>query len=226
MRRVGGLGQNVRGRRYPEPVIASLTGTVQALGLDRVVLDVGGVGFCVLATPDTLAGLHVGAAAQLLISMLVREDSLTLYGFRTAAEREAFDIVRSITGIGPKTALALLATLQPEDLYAAVRSQDVKAVQRVPGIGAKIAGRVLLELGGRIPPTPADPGSSVVAAAPGDQAGEQVVEALMGLGYPAKTAEAAVAQVRSDLPAQEVDGDPDAAGLLRAALRLIGGKRV
>lgn len=211
-------------------MIASLRGTVQALGLDRVVLDVGGVGFCVLATPETLADLRVGEVTQLLVSMLVREDALTLYGFRTDAEREAFDIVRSITGIGPKTALALLATLQPEDLYAAVRNQDVKAVQRVPGIGAKIAGRVLLELGGRIPPVPADPRTGNAARVRGDDVSEQVVAALVGLGYPAKTAESAIGQVLADAASEATSSgapdDWDAAGLLRAALRLIGGKRV
>jgi len=212
-------------------VIASLRGTVQALGLDRVVLDVGGVGFCVLATPDTLASLRVGESAQLLISMLVREDALTLYGFPSAAEREAFDIVRSITGIGPKTALALLATLQPAELYEAVRNQDVKVVQRVPGIGAKIAGRVLLELGGRLPPMPEETATGTAPRVDGGEVAEQVVAALVGLGYPAKTAENAVEQVQANRAEDSADAgsaavELDAAGLLRAALRLIGGKRV
>lgn len=202
-------------------MIASLTGTVQTLGLDRVVLDVGGVGFLVFATPGTLAALRVGERAGLLISMIVREEALTLYGFKTPEERDAFEIVRTINGIGAKTALALLATLEPADLYKAVRDQDVKAIQRVPGIGAKIAGRVLLELGGRLPPMD-DVGTT--AAGPAGQSGitvrSQVVEALVGLGYPVKTAESAVDGVMDD------DGAAtDAAVVLRAALRAIGGKR-
>lgn len=228
-------------------MIASLRGTVQALELDRVVLDVGGVGFAVLATPGTLAGLRLGQTAQLLISMLVREDALTLYGFATPEERSAFDIVRAINGIGPKTALSLLATLEPADLYRAVRDQNVKAIQAVPGIGAKIASRVLLELGGRLPPAPDEAGEAgaPTSSVRPDAVQAQVVEALVGLGYAAKTAEAAVEQAVAAAGASEIEqagvhsgaeqgpaaaqasgtSQADAATLLRAALRMIGGRR-
>jgi Holliday junction DNA helicase RuvA len=204
-------------------VIASLTGVVSHVTLDRAVLDVGGVGYLVLATPATLAGLRVGQEARLATTLVVREDSMTLYGFADAAEREIFETAQSVSGVGPRIALAMLAVHTPDALRRAVATQDVKALTRVPGIGAKGAQRIVLELSGKLGAPDALPAGAAPAAAPGDRR-DQVVEALVGLGWTAKVAEDAVAAVLADSGA-EVVAEADVAATLRAALRSLGGRR-
>ncbi|PZR52724.1 Holliday junction branch migration protein RuvA [Xylanimonas oleitrophica] len=206
-------------------MIASLAGVVEHVSLDRAVIDVGGVGYLVHATPATLAGLRVGERAHLATTLVVREDSMTVYGFADAEEREVFETVQSVSGIGPRIALALLAVHTPDALRRAVHTQDVKALTRVPGIGAKGAQRIVLELSGKLA-APDDGAAAGGAAAPvraGDRR-DQVVEALVGLGYPAKVAEEAVAAVLSDAGAETV-AEADVASTLRAALRSLGGRR-
>jgi holliday junction DNA helicase RuvA len=208
------------------PVIASLAGTVAHLGLDRAVVDVGGVGYLVHATPATLAGLRVGEHARLATSLVVREDSMTLYGFADADERAVFETVQSVGGIGPRIALAMLAVLTPDALRRALATQDVKAITRVPGIGPKGAQRIVLELGDKL----GLPGSDGVPAAAGSTGGvasdrrDQVVEALVGLGWPAKVAEEAVASVVAESGAEQVT-EAEVPGTLRAALQSLGGRR-
>jgi Holliday junction DNA helicase RuvA len=206
-------------------VIASLTGVVSHVTLDRAVLDVGGVGYLVLATPATLAGLRVGQEARLATTLVVREDSMTLYGFADAAEREIFETAQSVSGVGPRIALAMLAVHTPDALRRAVATQDVKALTRVPGIGAKGAQRIVLELSGRLgaPDAEAPAGAAPTVLAPGDRR-DQVVEALVGLGWTAKVAEDAVATVLADAGADAV-AEADVAATLRAALRSLGGRR-
>ncbi|WP_159796392.1 Holliday junction branch migration protein RuvA [Puerhibacterium puerhi] len=206
-------------------MIASLTGVVSHVTLDRAVLDVGGVGYLVLATPATLAGLRVGQEAHLATTLVVREDSMTLYGFADAAEREIFETVQSVSGVGPRIALAMLAVHTPDAIRRAVATQDVKALTRVPGIGAKGAQRIVLELSGKLaaPDAEAPEGAAAPEAAPGDRR-DQVVEALVGLGWTAKVAEEAVATVLADSGAEAVS-DADVAATLRAALRSLGGRR-
>src|SRR5690349_2940372 len=131
-------------------VIASLRGRVASVRLDSVVLEVGGVGLLVQATPGTLAELRPGQEAQLSTSMVVREDALTLFGFADADERDVFETVQTVSGIGPRLALAMLAVHTPEGLRAAVASQDLTALMRVPGIGRKGAQRIVLELTDRL----------------------------------------------------------------------------
>jgi Holliday junction DNA helicase RuvA len=202
-------------------VIASVTGTVQALRLDAAVVEVGGIGMLVQATPATLAGLRLGQRGTLHTSLVVREDSLTLYGFAEADEREVFEIVQTVSGVGPRLALAMLAVHSPDGLRRAVADEDYGALQRVPGIGRKGAQRIVLELGDRLgPPAPAAGRAPTVAI--GDHR-DQVVDALVGLGWQARTAQEAVTTVL------EGSTDPvaadEVAGLLRAALRTLGGAR-
>ncbi|WP_263311478.1 Holliday junction branch migration protein RuvA [Brachybacterium atlanticum] len=202
-------------------MIASLTGRVVRLDLDALVLEVAGIGYLVRTTPQALAATRHGAELTLHTELVVREDSLTLYGFPQAEEAETFRIVQSVTGIGPRTALAVLAVLDPEELRRAVAEQDVKTITRTPGIGPKVAGRMLLELGGKLPaPSEASPEA---ASAPGTAPGgpdADVVEALVGLGWAEKAARSAVEAAR-----EEGGEQVDAAALLRTALRGLGGHR-
>jgi len=203
-------------------VIASVTGTVQAVRLDAAVVAVGGLGLRVQATPATLAGLRTGAQATLHTSLVVREDSLTLYGFQDADERDVFEVVQTVSGVGPRLALAMLAVHGPGGLRRAVGDEDYGALQRVPGIGRKGAQRIVLELGDRLG-APAPAAGAPAPAVPAGDRREQVVEALVGLGWQTKTAQDAVAKVL-DGSTEPVAAD-QVAGLLRAALRTLGGAR-
>ncbi|GGI12022.1 Holliday junction branch migration protein RuvA [Isoptericola cucumis] len=209
-------------------MIASLTGTVTHVSLERVVLDVGGVGYLVHATPGTLAGLRVGERAQLHTTLVVREDSMTVYGFAEADEREVFETAQSVSGVGPRIALAMLAVMPPDALRRAVDSDDTAALRRVPGVGPKSAQRIVLELSGKLgAPSSGGPGAQETPTpASGDAGRDQVVEALVGLGWTAKVAQDAVDRVLAD---SATDGAPaapvDVAATLRAALRSLGGRR-
>lgn len=201
-------------------MIASVRGRVLQVRLDSAVLEVGGVGLLVQATPATLAELRTGAEAVLHTSLVVREESLTLFGFAAADDRDVFESVQTVSGIGARLALAMLAVHTPEGLRRAVAEEDLAALQRVPGIGRKGAQRIVLELGDRLGPP-----SQGASPAPADDAGAspdaghgQVVDALVGLGWNLKQAQDAVAAVSGP------DGvaGPDTPALLRAALRHLG----
>jgi len=196
-------------------VIAQLAGTVVHVGASAAVIEVGGMGLHVLSTPSTLAELRVGSVARLHTHLVVREDSLTLYGFGAASERDTFVALQNVQGVGPRLALAMLAVHSPRDLTAAVQAGDRAALEKVPGVGAKVAARLLLELGGKLvmPETDGSP------ARAGD-ARDQVAEALVGLGWNAKAAAKAVEGV-TDGPIDD-SAVPDT---LRAALQSLGGSR-
>lgn len=201
-------------------MIASVHGTVLAVRLDAAVVEVGGVGLLVQATPTTLAGLRVGQPARLFTSLVVREDALTLFGFADDDERDVFETLQTVSGVGPRLALAMLAVHTPDGLRRAVADEDLAALTRVPGIGRKGAQRIVLELGERLGvPTP---GAAAAAPMTSDHR-DQVVEALVGLGWPARAAQDAVAAVldgsSTPLGADEVPG------VLRAALRSLGSAR-
>ena len=203
-------------------MIATLRGRVVSVRLDSAVLEVGGVGLLAYATPGTLAGLRAGEQGELATSLVVREDSLTLYGFADADERDVFEAVQTVSGVGPRLALAMLAVHTPDGLRRAVAQEDLAALQRVPGIGRKGAQRIVLELADRLgAPSGTGPGQTAPAAAT-DRRGE-VVEALVGLGWNVRAAEDAVTTV---LPG---DAGPveasDVAAVLRGALRVLGGGR-
>jgi Holliday junction DNA helicase RuvA len=206
-------------------MIASVRGRVQAVRLDSAVVEVGGVGLLLLATPATLAGLRVGAEAELATSLVVREDSLTLFGFTDADERDVFETVQTVSGIGPRLALAMLAVHTPDGLRAAVAAQDLTALMKVPGIGRKGAQRIVLELTDRLgaPSSVGAPGADpAMTPAPAfGKLSEQVVEALVGLGWSAKPAAEAVEAVTAD-GACAAAAAGDVAAVLRAALRQLG----
>jgi Holliday junction DNA helicase RuvA len=200
-------------------VIASVRGRVLAVRLDAAVVEVGGVGLLVQATPATLAELRPGSEAELATSLVVREDALTLFGFADADERDVFEVVQTVSGIGPRLALAMLAVHTPDGLRAAVSAGDLTALMKVPGIGRKGAQRIVLELTDRLgAPTSAAPAAAPVTAGPAWR--DKVVDALVGLGWSAKQAADAVEAVAD--PDDDGNGAPDVPGTLRAALRHLG----
>lgn len=205
-------------------MIASVHGTVLAVRLDAAVVEVGGVGMLVQAAPATLAGLRVGQTALLHTQLVVREDSLTLFGFADADEREVFEVLQTVSGVGPRLALAMLAVHTPDGLRRAVAGEDLAALKRVPGIGHKGAQRIVLELADRlgVPRDTAAGAGAPVVTGPADRR-DQVVEALVGLGWNAKAAQDAVATVLDG--SDEPVGEAEVAGVLRAALRTLGGGR-
>ncbi|WP_448060669.1 Holliday junction branch migration protein RuvA [Cellulomonas hominis] len=204
-------------------MIASVHGMVLAVRLDAAVVEVGGVGLLLQATPATLAGLRVGSPARLATTLVVREDSLTLFGFADADEREVFEILQTVSGVGPRLALAMLAVHTPDGLRRAVVGEDLAALKRVPGIGHKGAQRIVLELADRLgPPTEAAPARGAGAVTEPDRR-DQVVDALVGLGWNARAAQDAVAGVLAGTEGP-LD-DAEVAGVLRAALRALGGGR-
>ena len=195
-------------------MIAFVRGTVADVTLSSAVLEVGGVGLELLCTPGTLATLRPGQPATLPTSMVVREDSLTLFGFLDDDEKTVFELVQTASGVGPKLAQAVLAVLSPDDLRRAVAAEDVKTLTRVPGIGQKGAQRIILELKDRL----GAPTGARAAAAPvvGEPWRDQVQQGLVGLGWSAKDAAGAV-----DAVAPEAGDSPDVGALLRAALRTL-----
>jgi Holliday junction DNA helicase RuvA len=196
-------------------VIAFVRGQVATVSLSSAVLEVGGVGLELMCTPGTLATLRPGQPATLPTSMVVREDSLTLFGFLDEEEKTVFELVQTASGVGPKLAQAVLAVLGPDELRRAIAGDDVKTLTRVPGIGQKGAQRIILELKDRIgaPVGSRATSSASVRSAPWR---DQVHEGLVGLGWPARDAEKAV-----DAVAPQAGDAPDVATLLRAALRTL-----
>ncbi|KGF20806.1 MULTISPECIES: Holliday junction branch migration protein RuvA [Micrococcaceae] len=205
-------------------MISQLRGTVTTLNLNSVVLDVGGVGYLVNAVPRTLGELTVGQEATLPTSLVVREDSMTLYGFTSARDRDVFDIITSVSGIGPKLGLAILAVHSAEELAAAVQNEDTKALTRVSGVGPKSASRIILELKGKLTlsadaTATAAPAAQTEAEALAQAAEAQVVEGLTGLGWTEKEAKKVLA---ATLKAQPELAGASVPELLRAALRGVG----
>jgi Holliday junction DNA helicase RuvA len=196
-------------------MIAFVRGEVAAVTLSSAVLEVGGVGLELMCTPGTLATLRVGRPATLPTSMVVREDSLTIFGFLDEDEKQIFEIVQTASGVGPKVAQAIVAVMSPDDVRRAIMTEDVKALTRVPGIGQKGAQRIILELKDRIgPPTGGHhPAATTAQHAPWR---DQVQQGLIGLGWSTKESEQAVEAVAPD--AGEL---PDVGALLRAALRTL-----
>jgi Holliday junction DNA helicase RuvA len=171
------------------------------------------VGLAVSCTPGTLARLRVGQPARLATSLVVRQDSLTLYGFADDDERSVFELLQTASGVGPRLAQAVLSVLPPTEVRRAVATADVPALTRVPGIGKKGAERLVLELRDKIGAIePAAPAELTPTAPWRDQVGQ----ALVGLGWSPREADEAVTAV-----APEADGEPDVPALLRAALRVL-----
>ena len=193
-------------------MIATLTGTISAITTSSVVIDVNGVGYLIHITPRTSAGLVVGNRASLFTQLVVREDSMTLYGFESQQAKEVFELLQSVSGIGPKVALSALSIYDPQELFSAITTENASAIERIPGLGKKGAQRVILELKEKIPAFTQVSSASHNAIAPWR---DQVLMALVGLGFTAKDATA-----RIEIVAQEIT-DPSSreiAELLRAAL--------
>ena len=198
-------------------MIASLTGTVVSLDHNGVVLQVGGVGLALHLTPPTLAGLRVGATATLATSLIVREDSLTLYGFADDDERLLFELLQTASGVGPKVAQAVLAVHTPTAVRRAIATEDLKALCLVTGIGQKGAQRLVLELKDKIGAV-AGPTGGPVATGWRDT----LAQALVGLGFPPSQADEAVVLLASTHPTA---GEAEIPMLLREGLALLGRTR-
>ncbi len=199
-------------------MIASLSGTVLTVGLDSLVLGVGGVGMLVHTTPTTAASLRTGQAADLATTLVVREDSLTLYGFASADEKAVFETVQTVSGVGPRLALAMLAVHTPDALRVAIAREDLAALTKVPGIGKKGAERLVLELRDKLGAVVGD--GTQPAPTPGSADEEwrgQVRAALVGLGWNARQADAAL-----DTVAPQAAEGAGVSALLRAALQELG----
>jgi Holliday junction DNA helicase RuvA len=208
-------------------VIAHLRGTVAGLGPDGAVIEVGGVGMRVQCTPGTLAELRPGEQAQVATSLVVREDSLTLYGFRSDDERNVFELLQTASGVGPRLALAMLAVHTPDALRRAILTEDLKALTMVPGIGTKGAQRIVLEMRDKLGP-PGEvgdglPGGRPFARVPSWR--DQVQSGLVNLGWSARDADQAIAALEEEGTLAGPNGGPagngkvDVATALRAALR-------
>ncbi|WP_411286183.1 Holliday junction branch migration protein RuvA [Lapillicoccus sp.] len=196
-------------------MIASLRGTVLRTSLDSVIVEVGGVGMLVHTTPATAASLRTGSTAALSTTLVVREESLTLYGFADDQEKAVFETVQTVSGVGPRLALAMLAVHSPDGVRLAVSSGDLAALTKVPGIGKKGAERIVLELRDTIG-VPSSTAQVSDQPATGAWQG-QVREALVGLGWSSKQADDAVDAV---VPLS-ADG-ANVSALLRAALQVLG----
>jgi Holliday junction DNA helicase RuvA len=195
-------------------MIAQLRGTVVSRSTDEVVVDVGGIGVSIVVTARTATGLEVGRECLLTTHLVVREDSLTLFGFADAGEREIFRTVQTVSGIGPRLALTMLATLTAEQIREAIRQEDVTALTAVPGVGRKGAQRIIVDLKDRFGASAAtvDAGVSTTQSWRG-----QVSAALTGLGWSAAEAQHAV-QVVAQGTGTDALSVPEA---LRLALQVL-----
>lgn len=199
-------------------MIASITGQVEHVGLTTAVVAVGGFGVQVQATPETLSGLRIGGEVRLDTAYVARKDeSPLLFGFRSPAEREVFEIMLGVSGVGPRTALAVLSVLGPDAVHRAIAQGDAKAFTTVPGIGPKGARRIVLELADKliVPDRPAQP-----AAAPVEPWRAQVLEALVSLGWNEKDAARGIADALEGR--EELAASGDVPTILRTVLGWLG----
>lgn len=182
-------------------MISLLNGTVRSIHSDRLVVEVGGFGLSVLVTPATTTQVSLGAQVQLFTSLVVREDSLTLFGFVNEESRSLFELVQTVSGIGPKVALSILGALTPEDLSRAIAQEDIGAIEKVPGIGRKGAQRMILELKGKLSDL------SHAQHYKGHQPAwrEQLSSALVSLGFSPKESDNAISAVVADLQGNGID---------------------
>ena len=201
-------------------MISSLRGSVVHVDADSVVLEVGGVGLSVAVTPQITHALHVGDALHLHTSLIVREDALSLFGFETREELSVFALLLGVTGVGPKSALGILATLSVSQIADAVASDDDAPFRRVSGIGPKTAKLIVVQLAGKILASTSTAGGGRAQGSAGISV--QVVQALVGLGWSERTASEAVASVVEEA----VDADrASVPALLRLTLSMLGPAR-
>ena len=211
-------------------MIASVAGRVAAVSPDGAVVEVGGVGLSVQCTPGTIARLQVGEQARLSTSLVVREDSLTLYGFADDDERQLFELLQTANGVGPRLAQAVLAIHPPREVRRAVSMGDLKALMQVPGIGKKGAERLVLELRDRLGVTSSDTSLDTAGALPAGLGPitpvapwrDQLSAALVQLGWTSREADTALTALEPVAEEQAATGRVDVAVLLRQALQLLG----
>jgi Holliday junction DNA helicase RuvA len=197
-------------------MISLINGIVRSLTLDRAVVEVGGVGLSISITPATSTSLNIGAPAQFFTSLVVREDSLTLYGFLDDDVKSLFELVQTVSGIGPKVALSIVAALSPAQLGIAIAQEDISAIEKVPGIGRKGAQRLILELKGKI----SDFGTSNKIAHHQPAWREQLASALISLGFSAKESDNAITTVVNQISEEGGDANTaDLSDLLKRALQ-------
>ena len=202
-------------------MIASLRGTVIGIGLDHAVIECAGVGYRVEATPTTLATLRRGEDAMILTSLTVREDAHILHGFSSDKDRAMFHLLQSVSGLGPRLAVAALSVLNAGELSQAIAGEDAKALQRIPGVGKRMAERLILELKDKVATfVPAEPAGTAAPTLPtvAEAVAEQVVDALIGLGFSDRVAQPVVEGVLAEEPAL------DTSAALRRALTQLGRK--
>ena len=195
-------------------MIATLSGIVKSLSPDRAIIEVGGVGLNVLINSHTSSSLTLGAHANLFTSLVVREDSLTLFGFSDEPSRMVFELVQTVSGIGPKVALSILGALTPSELAQAVNTENISAIEKVPGIGKKGAQRLVLELKSKL--SDFGHGSQRMSHQPIWR--EQLSSALMSLGFSAKDSDEAINSVVSDISSEEI-ASMELGELLKMALQ-------
>ncbi|WP_433656136.1 Holliday junction branch migration protein RuvA [Nocardia sp. CA-128927] len=200
-------------------MIASVRGEVLEIALDHTVIEAAGIGYRLNVTPATLSTLTRGEETRLYTAMIVREDSMTLFGFADTEARDLFGLLQTVSGVGPRLAMAVLAVLEPEALRKALAESNVAALTRVPGIGKRGAERMVVELRDKVNLVPVQAGPPGAATPVITPVRDQVVEALTGLGFPAKQAEQAIDSVLAEQPAADTSIG------LRAALNLLGKNR-
>ena len=196
-------------------MISLLTGTIRSLTSDRAVVEVGGVGLSVVVTPSTSAQITLGSQQQFFTSLVVREDSLTLYGFLSDEARGLFELVQTVSGIGPKVAMSIVGAMSPEDLARAISQEEISVIEKVPGIGRKGAQRLILELKGKL----SDLSNNKTYRAHQPAWREKLVSGLTSLGFSPKEADGAITEVVANLSAEGVDASTfDLSELLKMAL--------
>jgi Holliday junction DNA helicase RuvA len=202
-------------------MIATLTGEIKSISLDRAIIEVGGVGLSVNLTASAATHLNLGTIVTFHTSLVVREDSLTLYGFLTAESKQLFEQVQTVSGIGPKVALAILGALTPQDLAAAIATENIAAIERVPGIGRKGAQRLILELKGKL--SDLSEGSRITSHQPVWR--EQLTNALISLGFTPKDSDRAITTMVNELQSDGVEpAELELSELLKRALQSGGRK--
>jgi Holliday junction DNA helicase RuvA len=201
-------------------VIASVRGEVLSVSTSHVVIEAGGLGYAVQITPQHALSLRVGSEVKVHTALIVREDDQSLFGFASREELEMFDLLRGVSGVGPKSALGVLATLTPDQIAAAVATEDDAPFRKVSGIGPKTAKLIVVSLAGKIL---APVGALTAPATPASTTAQNVVAALVGLGWNEKVAVQAVDEV---IEAATDDGSLAVPALLRLALARLGPQQV
>jgi Holliday junction DNA helicase RuvA len=197
-------------------MISLVNGVVRSIGSEKVVVEVGGVGLAVSVTSQTGSQLNLGVPVQLFTTLIVREDALTLFGFLDEESRSTFELVQTVTGIGPKVALAIMGSHSPQTLAAAIAQEDIAAIEKVPGIGRKGAQRLILELKGKI----TDFGNAPRSSHHQPVWREQLTSALVSLGFSAKDSDAAINSVVAEYAENGVEPtELELSELLKQALQ-------